>query len=149
MTHVRFVTPDDADAWRRLRNSLWPSATDAEHRAAIAEFYAGQAAEPLAVLIAENEQRQAIGLAELSIRAYAEGCHTSNVAYLEGWYVVPECRGQGIGRALVDAAAEWGRSQGCTEFASDAEADNSASHCAHRAVGFTDMGLIRCFRKQL
>ncbi|MEM1310132.1 MAG: GNAT family N-acetyltransferase [Cyanobacteria bacterium P01_H01_bin.153] len=35
---------------------------------------------------------------------------------------MPECRAQGGGRALVEAAANWGRSQGCTEFASDAEA---------------------------
>jgi aminoglycoside 6'-N-acetyltransferase I len=71
------------------------------------------------------------------------------VAYLEGWFVSPEARGTGVGRALIAAAEEWGRLQGCTEFASAAEADNDVSAAAHRAVGFTEAGLVRCFRKDL
>ncbi|MEM1308384.1 MAG: aminoglycoside 6'-N-acetyltransferase [Cyanobacteria bacterium P01_C01_bin.70] len=148
MVHIRPVTSADASTWLQLRQGLWPDATT-EHQTAIAAFFAGKAAEPLAVLLAEDDQRHAIGLVELSIRPYAEGCDTQRVAYLEGWYVVPECQGQGIGRALVEAAADWGRSQGCTEFASDAEADNFVSQQAHLALGFEQVGLIRCFRKAL
>lgn len=148
MVHIRPVTATDAATWLQLRQGLWPDATT-EHQAAIAAFFAGKAAEPLAVLLAEAAQRHIVGLVELSIRSYAEGCDTQRVAYLEGWYVVPEYRGRGIGRALVEAAADWGRSQGCTEFASDAEADNFASQQAHLALGFEAAGLIRCFRKTL
>ena len=54
-----------------------------------------------------------------------------------------------MGRALVAAAEEWGRKQGCAELASDAEADNETSAAGHRALGFTDAGLIRCFYKTL
>jgi len=147
--HIRLVNADDADTWLQLRQELWPGTTTPQHQAEIAAFLAGTAPEPLAVLIAETVERQAIGLAELSIRAYAEGCDTQNVAYLEGWYVLPEYRNQGVGQALIDAAADWGRSQGCTEFASDAEADNVVSLRAHLALGFEDVGLIRCFRKTL
>ena len=49
----------------------------------------------------------------------------------------------------MQAAEEWARSQGCVESASDAEADNDESARAHRALGFEDAGLIRCFRKDL
>ena len=146
---VRLVNAVDADTWLQLRQGLWPETTTAEHQAAIAAFFTGTAAEPLVVLLAETDRRQAIGFAELSIRAYAEGCDTQQVAYLEGWYVVSEYRHQGVGRALVNAAADWGRSQGCTEFASDAEVDNTDSLRAHLALGFEDVGLIRCFRKDL
>jgi aminoglycoside 6'-N-acetyltransferase I len=146
---VRSVDAADADAWRQLRQDLWPDTTATEHQAAIAAFFAGTAPEPLAVLIAGTDQRQAIGFAELSIRAYAEGCDTQQVAYLEGWYVIPAYRHQGVGRALIDAAAVWGRSQGCTEFASDAEVDNIVSQQAHLALGFEEVGLIRCFRRTL
>jgi len=66
-----------------------------------------------------------------------------------GWFVVPEARHRGVGRKLVAAAEAWARSVGCTEFASDAEADNESSAAAHRALGFEDVGLIRCFRKDL
>jgi aminoglycoside 6'-N-acetyltransferase I len=49
----------------------------------------------------------------------------------------------------VRAAEEWARGQGCVELASDTEAANAASAAAHRALGFTDLGLVRCFRKDL
>ena len=71
------------------------------------------------------------------------------MAYLEGWFVVPKARRSGVGRALIVAAEEWGRSQGCSEFASDAQPDNEVSAAAHRALGFIEVGLVRCFRKDL
>ncbi len=149
MTIVRDVTASDAPAWLRLRRALWPHHAESEHAAEITEFLEGHAGEPLAVLVAADGADQLIGLAELSIRAYAEGCHSDRVAYLEGWYVVPDARNQGVGRALLAAAEAWGRSQGCVEFASDAELTNDTSAAAHRALGFVEVGRVRCFRKDL
>ncbi|MGH7515538.1 MAG: hypothetical protein ACREOQ_21760 [Gemmatimonadales bacterium] len=37
----------------------------------------------------------------------------------------------------------------CREFASDTLADNAVSARAHRALGFDEVALIRCFRKPL
>ena len=54
-----------------------------------------------------------------------------------------------FGAALLRAAEEWGRAQGCTEFASDADPENAISIDAHLALGFEDAGLVRCFRKSL
>jgi aminoglycoside 6'-N-acetyltransferase I len=106
--------------------------------------------DPEAVLVAEDQASSAlIGLAEVSRRTYAEGCETSPVGFLEGWYVVPERRRQGIGRALVDAAEVWARELGCRELASDALVDNRVSAEAHRALGFEEVEVIRCFRKEL
>jgi aminoglycoside 6'-N-acetyltransferase I len=146
---VRSAKPTDATAWLQLRLALWPEGPEAEHRDEIAQFFAGQAREPHAVLLAEDGAGRVFGLAELSIRPCAEGCRTNRVAYLEGWFVLPEARGRGAGRALVAAAEEWGRSRGCAEFASDAQPDNRVSTAAHLALGFTEAGLVRCFRKDL
>ncbi len=74
---------------------------------------------------------------------------TDRVGYLEGWFVVPEARRRGTGRALVRAAEHWARSQNCSEFASDAQPDNEQSALAHLALGFADVGMVRCFRKDL
>lgn len=149
MTTVRPANRSDAAAWLQLRHALWPDSSEAEHREDIDRFLFGHAREPLAVLLAEDVTGRAVGFVELSIRAYAEGCRSDRVAYLEGWFVAPEARGLGVGRALIAAAEKWGRSQGCKEFASDARPDNARSAAAHRALGFTDVGLLRCFRKDL
>lgn len=148
MAHIRQVDQRDFDQWLALRCALWPEGSVEEHREEIQRFFAGKAAEPQAVLIAEKDG-QPVGTAELSIRAYAEGCITDRVAYLEGWYVAPEFRGRGYGRALIAAAEGWAVGQGCKEFASDAELDNHSSKAAHEACGFVEVGAVRCFRKTL
>jgi aminoglycoside 6'-N-acetyltransferase I len=148
-TFVRSVTKSDAAAWLRMRQALWPEGSAEEHAQEIERFFSGRSREPLAVLIADDPARGVVGVAELSIRPFAEGCQTDRVGYLEGWFVVPEARREGVGRRLVEAAEEWARAQGCRELASDSESSNTTSLAAHRAVGFADSGLVQCFRKDL
>ena len=149
MTDVRAASLSDKQAWLRMRRALWPDDEDDSHAREIDDFFAGKLHMPLEVLLALDESGNAIGFAELSIRPYAEDCLTDRVAYLEGWYVAPHARRQGVGRALVVAAERWAKAEGCTEFGSDALIDNHASAAAHRAVGFTETVQIRCFRKTL
>lgn len=149
MIGVRPVTDRDAEAWLRMRCALWPDGSESEHRREIDRYLAGVAQEPAEVILAEDAAGHAVGFVELSIRAYAEGCSTQGVAYLEGWYVEPDARRRGVGRALVEAAEEWGRVQGCSELASDAHPENDVSRAAHRAAGFDEVGLVRCFRKEI
>lgn len=149
MITIRNATKADANAWLELRHALWPEASLDEHRDEIASFLAGAAREPLAVLLAQGNDGRIVGFVELSIRPYAEGCSSDRVAFLEGWYVEPESRRLGIGKALVAAAERWGIAQGCTEFASDTQVDNEISRAAHGDCGFTEVGVIRCFMKEL
>lgn len=149
MTLVRSATAGDASAWLRMRGALWPEQQSDWHALEIDGFFAGQLRMPLEVLLAIDGSGTPVGFAELSIRPYAEGCSTDRVAYLEGWYVVPECRGQGVGAALVAAAERWARGQGCVELGSDTEIGNTVSAAAHRALGFEETVRIRCFRKAL
>jgi aminoglycoside 6'-N-acetyltransferase I len=146
---VRPATERDDATWLELRRALWPEYDVPYHESEIARFFAGELKMPLAVLIAEDSAGSALGFVELSIRPYAEGCVTDRVAFLEGWYVIPQARHRGVGRKLVDASEEWARGQACSEFASDALADNVASARAHRALGFEEVAIIRCFRKSL
>jgi aminoglycoside 6'-N-acetyltransferase I len=132
-----------------MRRELWPEGSADEHEQEIERFFAGGAREPLAVLIAEDSGGQPVGFAELSIRPHAEGCSNDRVGYLEGWFVRPAVRRRGVGRDLVAAAEGWARGQGCIELASDSQPDNEVSRAAHRAAGFDDVGLVRCYRKGL
>jgi aminoglycoside 6'-N-acetyltransferase I len=130
-----------------MRQALWPDEQD-DHTGEIEAFFAGRLRMPIQVLLAV-QGAAVVGFVELSIRAYAEGCRTDRVAFLEGWYVVPEARRKGVGRALVAASENWGRAQGCTEFGSDAVYGNTTSQVAHKALGFEEVVQIRCFRKDL
>lgn len=154
--HIRQAEPADAAQWIALRFALWPDEPVSAHAAEVADYFAkprlGPGVMPEAVLVAVARGKPAsslVGFAELSRRAYAEGCDTSPVGFLEGWYVAPEYRRQGVGRALVLAAEAWARRQGCREFASDALVENLDSAAAHRALGFEEVEVIRCFRKSL
>lgn len=136
---------DKAD-WLRLRLALWPHA-EAESPGEIAEIIDSP---DLSAFIARDADGTPLGFAEVAIRRdYVNGCDTSPVGFLEGIYVLPEARGQGVARALVDAAAGWVRSKGCTEFASDADIGNDASHRMHAALGFEETQRVVYFRKLL
>lgn len=148
MSTIRPVRPEDSAAWLRMRCALWPEGPEQEHAAEIAAFIAGTVHMPLAVLLA-FDGAEAVGFAELSIRSVAESCETDRVAYLEGWFVEPAARRRGVGRALVAAAEDWGRAQGCSEFGSDTQIWNQDSVAAHAALGFTEVEQLRCFKKLL
>ncbi|KIT17812.1 Aminoglycoside N(6')-acetyltransferase type 1 [Jannaschia aquimarina] len=82
-------------------------------------------------------------------RDHVNGCETSPVAFLEGIYVAPDHRREGVGALLLDAVRAWARERGCTELASDAHIDNIASHAFHRTLGFEETVRVVCFRTKL
>ncbi|MFG0327833.1 MAG: GNAT family N-acetyltransferase [Phycisphaerales bacterium JB037] len=146
---IRPADPCDADAWSSMRKGLGPDwLTDFDRH--IAEYFAHGTIQSLRhlVLIAEDDMGP-VGLAEVSLRDYAEGCDSSPVGFLEGWFVAERARNQGLGRLLVAQAEQWASEQGCTEFASDAELHNAASLHAHERLGFEPVCDIRCFRKDI
>lgn len=77
------------------------------------------------------------------------GTHSSPVAFLEGLYVQPADRGQGIARQLVAGVQKWAEEMGCSELASDALLDNTASHAMHEALGFMETERVVYFLKGL
>ena len=101
------------------------------------------------MLLAVDEERGAVGFVELSLRPYAEGCETSPVAYVEGWFSDETVRRQGVGRLLIEAAEQWAREQGCTELASDTKVENEVAEAAHRSLGFEETNRMICYRKRL
>lgn len=91
-----------------------------------------------------------VGFAQCQLRNdYVEGCDTSPVGYLEGIYVAEEYRHRGYASELLRACEEWSKSNGCREFASDCELNNTASHGFHMNTGFEEVNRIICFKKRL
>lgn len=146
---VRPVASQDAEAWARLRHALWPEGSLAEHRAETERFLSRPGVVEEEVLLAVAEDGRVLGFVELSIRNIVNACAPGRVGYLEGWYMIPEARRQGIGRTLVAAGERWAREQGCREFGSDADLENETSHAAHRRLGFSETGRVVTYRKEI
>jgi aminoglycoside 6'-N-acetyltransferase I len=144
---IKRCTLLDHDGWLPLRVALWPdcvSDNDHDKRTMLG------APERYLVLIFVHEHDNALGFAEASIRTdYVNGTHSSPVAFLEGLYVRPDSRGQGIARQLVAGVQQWAEEMGCSELASDALLENQASHAMHEALGFTETERVVYFLKPL
>ena len=145
---VRPVQLSDSSRWAAMRQALWPSG-DGEHALEIAAFFNGKRHDVAEAFLAIDDSGRAVGFAEVSLRSHAESCLSTPIAFLEGWFVDQAARRTGIGTALIRAVEEWGRSQGCTELASDTELDNDVSQQAHRSLGFEETDRVMCFRKTL
>lgn len=138
----------DRSAWLGLRRALWPDCPDDEH---VREIEA-QLAEParFAAWLARDGEGQAQGLIEVALRRdYVVGTDSSPVLFLESLFVQPGARRQGLARELVAAAATWGCSHGCSEFASDTWLHNAESQAVHLALGFAETERVVFFRKPL
>lgn len=143
---VRAYADADWREWLRVSLALFPQ-HDAGQLEPDMRRWAARA--DAAVFVAERSDGTIAGFVEVGTRPYADGCDTSPVGYVEAWYVDPDVRRRGYGRALLDAAEQWARSAGCREMASDAQLDNVVSQSAHRRAGYTEVDRIVQFRKSL
>ncbi len=148
---LRFATLQDLAEVAQRAHALWPEGALEEHTAELKELLGGHPAStmPLVLLVAE-EHGKVIGFVEVGLRSHADGCDPTRPAgFLEGWYVDPEHRRRGVGRALVQAAEAWARSQGCTELGSDTWLDSEDSQRAHESLGFEVVDRCVHYRKKL
>lgn len=151
-TIIREAEPGDETAIAELMAQLWhDGVTEEFKREAACLIQTGiYGTLPGVIFLAINEDGGAAGFLQVGLRSHADGCDVSRpVGFIEGWFVRPESRGLGIGRALVSAAQQWSHKQGCMEMASDALLDSTESLRAHRAVGFEIVDLCAHFRKPI
>jgi len=146
MIRVRGFVDGDRPEWLRMRQTLWDDCAVEEHEREMEEYLEEPANE---VFLAERPGGGLCGFLEASIHPWAVGCEQRPVGYIEGWYVDPDVRQQGIGRVLVESAEEWARSRGCRQMASDTTTDNRRSQDAHHALGYEETYRLVYFRKNL
>ncbi|HEX4582081.1 MAG TPA: aminoglycoside 6'-N-acetyltransferase [Acidobacteriaceae bacterium] len=145
---IEAPTASTLPAWRQMRQALWPEMTEEENARETEAMT--MASSRFLVRVALNQQGEPAGFVEATLRNdYVNGCTTSPVVFLEGIYVEPRARRQGIARSLVDAVEGWGRQMGCSELASDALLENSDSHAMHRGLGFEETERVVYFRRDL
>jgi aminoglycoside 6'-N-acetyltransferase I len=146
---IRAAKPAEARQVLRMFQTLWPD--ESGHASHIRGLLTGTArsTQPLVLLVAEAAGKL-VGFIEVGLRSHANGCDAiRRVGFLEGWYVAPRFRRQGVGGKLVAAAEKWCRAQGCREMASDTWANHRLSVAAHLALGYEVDGRYINFRKSL
>ena len=144
------VDPVDAgdEDWLELRLMLWPDSSREEHAAEMARvaedpFRFGQ-------FVARDDAGARLGFAEVSLRTdYVNGTESSPVDFIEGLYVLPHARRQGVAGAMMKEIVAWARARGCKELASDALLENTGSHAMHAALGFNETERVVYFRRLL
>src|SRR5262249_12738619 len=135
---IRRLTDEDRDDWLSMRQALWMG-TDTTTQAAKAgtlltdpEKFGVSVYDVLVAVVG----LRAVGFAELSLRDDLETFGKRLVAYVEGVFVEPDWRGQGIGLALLQAAGEWAKVKSVSELVSDVLAENEISVAFHQRAGF-------------
>lgn len=144
---IRRYTAADHAEWLRMRRALWPEIESSREADEAADWL--ERPDTVVIVAARANDTRLAGFAEVGERPFADGCDTSPVAYLEGWYVDEDARRRGIGGALVQAGEAWARERGYRELASDAVLENATSHHAHLALGFSEVERAVRYRKTL
>jgi aminoglycoside 6'-N-acetyltransferase I len=144
---VRPVEAGDMEEWLRMRLALWPDDRLLRHQNEMREILSNP--QELITFVAERPAGGLGAFLEASLRRYADGCDSSPVGYIEGWYVDPDLRRLGIGRQLVQAAEGWAASRGCQEMGSDCELENQVSWSAHLALDYQEAERLIHFCKRL
>lgn len=129
-----------------MRHALWPDDAGLEKEAE--EIYSGRGMVKR-VLVHDRGAGRLGGFIEIGERPYAEGCETSPVAFIEGWYVDEDLRRTGVGRGLVESAEDWARANGYREMGSDLVLGNDRSLKAHLALGYREAERLVALAKRL
>lgn len=143
---IRQAVRSDQSEWFRMRHALWPEVPPDDLLQEMDRILPDTSTP---VFVFERPDGGLGGFIEAGTRKYADGCGTSPVGYIEGWFVDEDLRGQGIGVALVRAAEDWARAQGLKEMASDTWLDNEVSIRAHIAMGYEEVERLIHFAKTL
>jgi aminoglycoside 6'-N-acetyltransferase I len=151
---VRPVELRDFPEWRRMRCSLWPEHAKSELNGEMEKIFEcidAPCRQPQVVFVADRGGDRLGGFVEASIHQNAEGCSTSPVGYIEGWWIDADLRQQGIGKLLVKESERWAFGKGCKEMASDTDDYRPVSVLAHNALGYetTSIGTEIRFRKRI
>ena len=146
MFEIISASSDHWPDWLRMREALYSGVAEAFHRE---EMEMIRRAGDKDCFLAVAPEGQVCGMVEVALRNVVDGCLSSPVAYLEGIYVDPPYRGQGLARVLLERAEQWGRQNGCREMGSDSELHNQMGQEFHRHMGFCETYRVIGYRKNL
>lgn len=149
--HISEAEPAECDAmlalFPRLASFELPNDRNPRHlwegdAAKLREWAAGKIPECL-VNVARGDDGALLGLTMVSLREELLSHRSS--AHLEAIVVAEGAEGQGVGRALLDAAEESARSRGAMSMSLHVFSTNKNARRLYARAGF-DEELIRCIK---
>ena len=138
---IRSATPDDASDAARLMVQLAEHTSGRIDPGVEDRLRAMIKLPQYAIFVAEDEEEaQVVGLLSASQRWTL--WHTGPCALIEELVVDKAARRQGVGRALIGAALDWARGQGCSEVEVSTDHDNIDAQAFYRQLGFESEALL-------
>jgi ribosomal protein S18 acetylase RimI-like enzyme len=130
---VRRATPGDAPQVARMLHDFQSEFDEPTPGLETLEDRYGElirTKEMIVLLVGEGPD----GFAQLRFRpwVYSAGLHS----YLEELYVVPRLRGNGLGRALLEAAMDTARGEGAEQMELGTSEDDTAARALYESAGF-------------
>jgi ribosomal protein S18 acetylase RimI-like enzyme len=137
---IRPASEDDAPAAVKLMAQLAEFGHGQVNSGVEDRFRAMLRLPQYAIFVAEDGKGQVVGLLSVSQRWtlwHAEPC-----ALIEELVVDERTRRQGIGHALIEAALDWAKGQGCSEVEVSTEQDNAGAQAFYQRIGFESVALL-------
>ena len=134
------ISKDNFNEWLSMGLALWP-----HHKKKGLEkvFRVELKSNKHKHFLAQNESGDYLGFINLALRHdYVQGSSSSPVGYVEGIFVKPKYRKQGVAKELVKQGEKWAKKQGCKELGSDAKLSNIGSQKFHKNLGFKKADVI-------
>ena len=145
--NVRAIAHSDVLRWYQMRRIYWPDSTENKLQQEMTAIF--ENAKYNQVYVCEIETHDIVAFIEISFRQRMRGCAVSPVAYIEGLYVEPNYRMQGIAKALVTEAENWAKRCGCKEIALDVSLENATNRLFQDKLGFVEADRIITYKKKL
>lgn len=139
---VRRLTPADATLYRSLRLRALR-----EHPDAFTSSYEDDREQPVEASAARlaghafwgaYEASELVGMVGLERETRAKNRHKATVV---GMYVAPQCAGQGVGRALLEALVAHARGQGIESLVLTVTDGNGHAQRLYERAGFRSFGV--------
>jgi aminoglycoside 6'-N-acetyltransferase I len=130
------------EAWTDLGHALWPDHDRSEIRAEAKRILEST---DQTCFLAGDAEGEVVGFIECAIHRGAEGPYV----HIEGWYVKPEYRRQGIGRELMSEVEQWSLHRSIRILTSDTESKYPLSPAAHARSGFRPLHQLTIFIREL
>ena len=114
---AREANSRDRESWLRIRRTIWPHASPGAHKP---DIDAGIAQRDGRIFVVVHEDRDPVAYLECRLHPNQDGGEGAT-SRIEAWYIEPNYRAGGVGRALIRFLRAWFQARGCEHLEAHAD----------------------------